>query len=75
MSAAQPPAPPTDSIEATDYAINDKIYFLLYGGWRKGVVREQEGSSNESPRYLIRDEVTRQTCRIAGCDMRKRPSV
>lgn len=68
-----PPDPPNDSIEATDYAIKDKVYFLKYGKgsrksvapdrsltshiagkWRMGEVKSHEGSSEESPRYLVR---------------------
>ncbi|KAL8752826.1 MAG: hypothetical protein Q9184_005615 [Pyrenodesmia sp. 2 TL-2023] len=64
MSPTQPPpAPPSDAVEATEYKIQDKVYFL-YGRrcanvpteiWRKGEVKNYEGSSNESPRYLVHE--------------------
>ena len=73
MSSTQPPSPPNDSEEVSDYVIKDKVYYLLYGAclsqmslsstlsltsrivgkWRTGVVRDHEGSSEDSPRYLV----------------------
>ncbi|KAI4192436.1 MAG: hypothetical protein LQ346_004306 [Caloplaca aetnensis] len=54
MSPTQPPpALPSDAIEATEYKIQDKVYFLYSKIWRKGEVKNYEGSSNESPRYLV----------------------
>ena len=31
MSSIQPPSPPSDSEEVSDYVIKDKVYYLLYG--------------------------------------------
>lgn len=72
MPPTRRPEPPNDSIEASRYAIKDKVYFLLYGKgcrnslvpdrsltphiagiWRAGEVRDYEGSSEDSPRYLV----------------------
>ncbi|KAL8902731.1 MAG: hypothetical protein Q9207_004428 [Kuettlingeria erythrocarpa] len=54
MSPTQPPpAPPSDAIEATKYKRQDKVYFLYGEKWRKGEVENYEGSSDESPRYLV----------------------
>ncbi|KAF7502384.1 hypothetical protein GJ744_005962 [Endocarpon pusillum] len=75
MPPTQPPDPPNDSIEATGYAIKDKVYFLLYGKWRIGEIQDHGGSSEESGRYLIQEESSRQIYKIAACDMRKRGNV
>ncbi|KAL8917144.1 MAG: hypothetical protein Q9208_008113 [Pyrenodesmia sp. 3 TL-2023] len=54
MSPTQPPpAPPSDAIEATEYKIQEKVYFLYNKIWRKGEVKSHEGSSKESPRYRV----------------------
>lgn len=75
MAPTQPPDPPKDSTEATEYAVKDKVYFLLYGEWRTGEVKGHGGSSEESPRYLIQDEKSRQVCKVSSGDVRKRGDV
>lgn len=40
--------------------------------WRAGEVRDYEGSSEDSPRYLVRDEKSLNVCITDACDMRKR---
>lgn len=66
------PDPPLDSEQVSSYSNGDQVYFFRSGKWRKGEIQGQGGSSDESPRFLVRDNEKGTENLIAACDIRMR---
>ncbi|KAK0512506.1 hypothetical protein JMJ35_004523 [Cladonia borealis] len=49
------PDSPNDCHKPQTYTAGDEIWYLRYGSWRKGKVKEIDGSSDGAKRYLVRN--------------------
>ncbi|KAF8540706.1 hypothetical protein BDD12DRAFT_880065 [Trichophaea hybrida] len=68
----QIPDPPKNCLEIKDYKSGDTVYYYRLNKWREGSVVNKGGSSDDSPRYVIKDAKNSDHYTAAECDMRKK---
>lgn len=65
------PDPPPDSQELAEYSAGDRVYYYRAGKWRGGEIQGKGGSSEDSPRYLVKDDEKQDERLVADSDIRK----